>query len=111
MMKTSGARFPDVHLVCQEEEEWEVIEKRLGCGQIDELIEVARDGLTPFGEMIVLCKDTVKLMPESMASLNCSELRAADHDIEDEFQCPVSVDDFMQRMHTTDQPLIARVLV
>ena len=29
--------------VCREEEDWEVIEKRLGCGQVEELIEEARE--------------------------------------------------------------------
>ncbi|KAB2001154.1 hypothetical protein ES319_D12G281500v1 [Gossypium barbadense] len=28
--------------VCQEEEDWEMIEKRLGCGQVEELIEEAQ---------------------------------------------------------------------
>ncbi|CAM8948846.1 unnamed protein product [Rhodiola kirilowii] len=46
-----------------------------------------------------------KLMPKSMASLTCSEMRAAGHGIEDQFQRPVPVDDFMQRTHTTDQLL------
>lgn len=31
--------------VCQEEEDWEQIEKRLGCGQVEELIEEAKDEL------------------------------------------------------------------
>ncbi|GLT31234.1 hypothetical protein SLA2020_059840 [Shorea laevis] len=38
--------------VCQEEEDWEVIEKRLGCGQVEELVEEARDELTLVGRMI-----------------------------------------------------------
>lgn len=38
--------------VCQEEEDWEAIEKRLGCGQVEELIEEARDELTLIGKMI-----------------------------------------------------------
>ncbi|KAL1206727.1 putative NADH dehydrogenase [ubiquinone] 1 alpha subcomplex subunit 5 [Cardamine amara subsp. amara] len=38
--------------VCKEEEDWEVIEKRLGCGQVEELIEEARDELTLIGKMI-----------------------------------------------------------
>ncbi|MBA0689939.1 hypothetical protein Goari_007640 [Gossypium aridum] len=38
--------------VCQEEEDWEMIEKRLGCGQVEELIEEARDELTLVGKMI-----------------------------------------------------------
>lgn len=38
--------------VCQEEQDWEAIEKRLGCGQVEELIEEARDELTLIGKMI-----------------------------------------------------------
>lgn len=38
--------------VCQEEEDWEQIEKRLGCGQVEELIEEAQDELTLIGKMI-----------------------------------------------------------
>ncbi|KAJ0043443.1 hypothetical protein Pint_17557 [Pistacia integerrima] len=38
--------------VCQEEEDWEMIEKRLGCGQVEELIEEAQDELTLISKMI-----------------------------------------------------------
>ena len=38
--------------VCQEEEDWERIEQRLGCGQVEELIEEAKDELTLIGKMI-----------------------------------------------------------
>lgn len=38
--------------VCQEEEDWEAIEKKLGCGQVEELIEEAQDELTLIGKMI-----------------------------------------------------------
>lgn len=38
--------------VCEEEEDWETIEKRLGCGQVEELIEEARDELTLVSKMI-----------------------------------------------------------
>ncbi|XP_078440123.1 NADH-ubiquinone oxidoreductase-like protein [Wolffia australiana] len=38
--------------VCREEEDWEQIEKRLGCGQVEELIEEARDELTLLAKMI-----------------------------------------------------------
>ncbi|THU56132.1 hypothetical protein C4D60_Mb11t14030 [Musa balbisiana] len=38
--------------VCQEEEDWEAIEKRLGCGQVEELIEEAQDELKLIGKMI-----------------------------------------------------------
>ena len=31
--------------VCQEEFDWQTIEKRLGCGQVEELIEEAQDEL------------------------------------------------------------------
>uniref|UniRef100_A0A7N0UQM9 Isopenicillin N synthase-like Fe(2+) 2OG dioxygenase domain-containing protein n=1 Tax=Kalanchoe fedtschenkoi TaxID=63787 RepID=A0A7N0UQM9_KALFE len=51
------------------------------------------------------CSITFKLMPKSMTSLSCSEMRAAGHGIEDQFQSPVPVDDFMQRLHATDQIL------
>ncbi|KAL0382393.1 UNVERIFIED_CONTAM: putative NADH dehydrogenase [ubiquinone] 1 alpha subcomplex subunit, mitochondrial [Sesamum calycinum] len=37
--------------VCQEEEDWEAIEKRLGCGQVEELIEEAQDELKLIGHM------------------------------------------------------------
>ncbi|KAL8160173.1 hypothetical protein V2J09_001710 [Rumex salicifolius] len=37
---------------CREEEDWEAIEKRLGCGQVEELIEEAKDELTLIGKMI-----------------------------------------------------------
>ncbi|GAB2299202.1 hypothetical protein Dimus_033274 [Dionaea muscipula] len=35
--------------VCQEVEDWEEIEKRLGCGQVEELIEEAQDELKLMG--------------------------------------------------------------
>jgi NADH dehydrogenase (ubiquinone) 1 alpha subcomplex subunit 5 len=38
--------------VCQEEQDWEAIEKRLGCGQVEELIEEASDELDLIGKMI-----------------------------------------------------------
>ncbi|XP_022551705.1 probable NADH dehydrogenase [ubiquinone] 1 alpha subcomplex subunit 5, mitochondrial isoform X4 [Brassica napus] len=38
--------------VCKEEEDWEAIEKRLGCGQVEELIEEAQDELTLIAKMI-----------------------------------------------------------
>ncbi|XP_057508454.1 probable NADH dehydrogenase [ubiquinone] 1 alpha subcomplex subunit 5, mitochondrial isoform X2 [Actinidia eriantha] len=38
--------------VCQEEHDWEAIEKRLGCGQVEELIEEAKDELKLIGKMI-----------------------------------------------------------
>ncbi|KAK1582604.1 hypothetical protein Q3G72_016683 [Acer saccharum] len=44
-----------------------------------------------------------KLMPKSMSSLSCSEMRAAGHGVEAQFQLPIPVDDFMQRSHPTDQ--------
>ncbi|KAE8694270.1 putative NADH dehydrogenase 1 alpha subcomplex subunit 5 [Hibiscus syriacus] len=48
--ETTGIVGLDV--VCQEEEDWETIEKRLGCGQVEELIEEARDELTLIWKMI-----------------------------------------------------------
>ncbi|XP_010465074.1 PREDICTED: uncharacterized protein LOC104745515 isoform X1 [Camelina sativa] len=44
-----------------------------------------------------------KLMPKSMTNLSCSEMRAAGHGVEAQFQLPVSVDDFMQRPHSNDE--------
>ncbi|XP_050224868.1 probable NADH dehydrogenase [ubiquinone] 1 alpha subcomplex subunit 5, mitochondrial [Mercurialis annua] len=38
--------------VCREEEDWEMIEKRLGCGQVEELIEEAQDELKLIEKMI-----------------------------------------------------------
>ncbi|RWW00704.1 hypothetical protein GW17_00036310 [Ensete ventricosum] len=38
--------------VCKDEEDWEAIEKRLGCGQVEELIEEAQDELKLIGKMI-----------------------------------------------------------
>ncbi|XP_058181981.1 probable NADH dehydrogenase [ubiquinone] 1 alpha subcomplex subunit 5, mitochondrial [Rhododendron vialii] len=38
--------------VCQEEQDWETIEKRLGCGQVEELIEEAQDELQLIAKMI-----------------------------------------------------------
>ncbi|XP_038690713.1 uncharacterized protein LOC119989337 isoform X2 [Tripterygium wilfordii] len=49
------------------------------------------------------CSLTFKLMPKSMTHLSCSEMRAAGHGVEAQFQLPVPVDDFMQRSHPTDQ--------
>ncbi|KAI3471173.1 hypothetical protein Pfo_027836 [Paulownia fortunei] len=37
--------------VCREEEDWEAIEKKLGCGQVEELIEEAQDELKLIGHM------------------------------------------------------------
>ncbi|KAM7269693.1 hypothetical protein ACFE04_025190 [Oxalis oulophora] len=51
------------------------------------------------------CSLAFKLMPKSMTSLNCSEMRAAGHGVEAQFQLPVPVDDFMQKSHPTDQLL------
>ncbi|XP_074570893.1 uncharacterized protein LOC141827524 isoform X1 [Curcuma longa] len=42
-----------------------------------------------------------KLMPRSMASLSCSEMRAAGYGVEGQFQIPISVDEFMRRPHST----------
>ncbi|EXC05948.1 putative NADH dehydrogenase [ubiquinone] 1 alpha subcomplex subunit 5 [Morus notabilis] len=38
--------------ICQEENDWEVIEKRLACGQVEELIEEASDELLLISKMI-----------------------------------------------------------
>ncbi|XP_010273603.1 PREDICTED: uncharacterized protein LOC104609083 [Nelumbo nucifera] len=55
------------------------------------------------GNMYGRCSLVFKLMPKSMASFNCSEMAAAGHGIEAQFQLPIPVDDFMQRSHPTDQ--------
>ncbi|KAI3466339.1 hypothetical protein Pfo_023002 [Paulownia fortunei] len=55
------------------------------------------------GSMHGRCSLAFKLMPKSMTSLNCSEMRAAGHGVEAQFLLPVPVDDFMQR--STDQLL------
>ncbi|XP_026427475.1 uncharacterized protein LOC113323369 isoform X3 [Papaver somniferum] len=49
------------------------------------------------------CSLAFKLMPKSMASLSGSEMSAAGHGIEAQFQLPILVDDFMQRTHPVDQ--------
>ncbi|KAI3975639.1 hypothetical protein MKX01_017209 [Papaver californicum] len=38
--------------VCEEEQDWEQIEKKLACGQVEELIEEAQDELTLISKMI-----------------------------------------------------------
>ncbi|XP_072956821.1 uncharacterized protein [Typha angustifolia] len=55
------------------------------------------------GNIYGRCSLAFKLMPRSMASLSCSEMRAAGHGVEAQFQIPIPVDDFMQRSHPTDQ--------
>ncbi|XP_031116339.1 uncharacterized protein LOC116020029 isoform X2 [Ipomoea triloba] len=55
------------------------------------------------GHMYGRCSLAFKLMPKSMTSLNCSEMRAAGYGVEAQFQLPVPVDDFMQI--STDQLL------
>lgn len=55
------------------------------------------------GSIYGRCSLSFKLMPKSMTNLNCSEMRAAGHGVEAQFQLPVPVDDFMQR--STDQLL------
>ncbi|GAB2276483.1 hypothetical protein Dimus_011206 [Dionaea muscipula] len=57
----------------------------------------------PQGNAYGRCSLVFKLMPKSMASLNCSEMRAAGHGVEAQFQLPIPVDDFMQKSHPTDQ--------
>ncbi|KAJ8542757.1 hypothetical protein K7X08_005280 [Anisodus acutangulus] len=55
------------------------------------------------GSLYGQCSLSFKLMPKSMTNLNCSEMRAAGHEVEAQFQLPLPVDDFMQR--STDQLL------
>ncbi|GMH05146.1 hypothetical protein Nepgr_006986 [Nepenthes gracilis] len=40
--------------VCQEEEDWEMIEKGLGCGQVEKLVQEAQDELKLIVKMTVL---------------------------------------------------------
>lgn len=53
--------------VCQEEQDWEQIEKKLGCGQVEELIEEAEDELRLISKLVgtslslTLCIDTVSI--------------------------------------------------
>lgn len=61
------------------------------------------------GNMYGRCSIAFKLMPKSMASFNCSEMRAAGHGVEAQFQLPIPVDDFMQRTHPTDQLLTKNI--
>ncbi|CAN1359000.1 hypothetical protein LINPERPRIM_LOCUS44481 [Linum perenne] len=51
------------------------------------------------------CSLSFKLMPKSMTNLTCSEMRAAGHGVESQFQLPIPVDDFMRRSNSTDQIL------
>ncbi|XP_074296351.1 uncharacterized protein LOC141626422 isoform X2 [Silene latifolia] len=53
----------------------------------------------PHSNLYGRCSLTFKLMPKSMTRLNSSEMRAADHGVDAQFQLPVPVDDFMQRAH------------
>ncbi|KAL0843920.1 hypothetical protein Bca101_017166 [Brassica carinata] len=48
--------------VCKEEEDWEAIEKRLGCGQVEELIEEAQDELTLIGKMIGALRFEIRVL-------------------------------------------------
>ncbi|MBA0685299.1 hypothetical protein Goari_012968 [Gossypium aridum] len=71
--------------VCQEEEDWEMIEKRLVCGQVEELIEEARDELTLIGKMIGSA---------NVCSLSCH--RVAEWDpwgVPDDYECEVIEND------------------
>ncbi|CAI9088044.1 OLC1v1022275C3 [Oldenlandia corymbosa var. corymbosa] len=60
-------------------------------------------GIVQDSNMYGRCSVAFKLMPKSTTNLNCSEMRAAGHGVEAQFQLPVPVDDFMQR--STDQLL------
>ncbi|KAF9587601.1 hypothetical protein IFM89_004433 [Coptis chinensis] len=55
------------------------------------------------GHMYGRCSLAFKLMPKSMASLSCSEMSAAGHGVDAQFQIPIPVDDFMQRSYSNDQ--------
>lgn len=49
------------------------------------------------------CSLMFKLMPRSVARLSGSEMRAAGHGVDAQFQVPIPVNDFMQTDHFADQ--------
>ncbi|TVU39059.1 hypothetical protein EJB05_12462 [Eragrostis curvula] len=55
------------------------------------------------GCMFGRCSLLFKLMPRSVARLSGSEMRAAGHGIDAQFQVPIPVNDFMQTDHSADQ--------
>ncbi|KAF8700852.1 hypothetical protein HU200_034218 [Digitaria exilis] len=55
------------------------------------------------GCMFGRCSLVFKLMPKSVARLSSSEMRAAGHGIDAQFQVPIPVNDFMQTGHSVDQ--------
>ncbi|CAH2070198.1 unnamed protein product [Thlaspi arvense] len=82
--------------VCKEEEDWEVIEKRLGCGQVEELIEEAQDELTLIGKMIGSqkldtehCKDDLFSV---LALLQC-QIEWDPWGVPDDYECEVIEND------------------
>ncbi|KAH8482966.1 hypothetical protein H0E87_027639 [Populus deltoides] len=56
--------------VCEEEEEWEKIEERIGCGQVEELIEEAQDELKLIGKMIGFPLDRNAIQPKFLIDYN-----------------------------------------
>uniref|UniRef100_A0A3N7HV57 Uncharacterized protein n=1 Tax=Populus trichocarpa TaxID=3694 RepID=A0A3N7HV57_POPTR len=56
--------------VCEEEEEWEKIEERIGCGQVEELIEEAQDELKLIGKMIGFPHDRNAIQPKFLIDYN-----------------------------------------
>lgn len=55
------------------------------------------------GCMFGRCSFAFKLMPRSVARLSGSEMRAAGHGVDAQFQVPIPVNDFMQTDHSADQ--------
>ncbi|CAD6218010.1 unnamed protein product [Miscanthus lutarioriparius] len=55
------------------------------------------------GCMFGRCSLMFKLMPRSVARLSGSEMRAAGHGVDAQFQVPIPVNDFMQTDHFADQ--------
>ena len=55
------------------------------------------------GCMFGRCSLVFKLMPRSVARLSGSEMRAAGHGVDAQFQVPIPVNDFMQTGHYVDQ--------
>ena len=68
--------------VCKEEEDWEAIEKRLGCGQVEELIEEAQDELTLIAKMIGACALSFSLHYHAIRFAIVSDFGDVDWDFE-----------------------------
>ncbi|URD79786.1 NADH dehydrogenase (ubiquinone) 1 alpha subcomplex [Musa troglodytarum] len=74
--------------VCQEEEDWEVIEKRIGCGQVEELIEEAQDELKLIAKMIAMGLTSAELV-----MLLLEEKEWDPWGVPEDYECEVIEDD------------------